>query len=71
MNQICQRIELFFWNLTIQTLSNSKVVRNTIKSIYQFGRELKVSAWMIIAAAGILAGFVSGLTVYHLASLLK
>ncbi|MHC1784137.1 MAG: hypothetical protein AB9891_15520 [Anaerolineaceae bacterium] len=71
LSQICLRIELLFWNLTIQTLSNSKVVRNAIKSVYAFGRQKKISSWMIIAAIGLLTGFVSGLTVYHLASLLK
>lgn len=71
LSQIFLRIELFFWNLAIQALSNSKMVRKTVKSVYQFGREIRVSSWMIIGAAGILAGFISGLTVYHLASLIK
>jgi hypothetical protein len=71
LSQICLRIELLFWNLAIQTLSNSRVVRNAIKSVYSFGRHKQVSSWMIIAAAGILTGFISGLAVYHLASQLK
>ncbi len=71
LSQICLRIELLFWNLAIQALSNSKMVRKAILSVYQFVREFRVSAWMIIGAAGILAGFISGLTVYHLASQLK
>lgn len=71
MSQICLRIELLFWNLTIQALSNSKVVRNVIKSSYNFTQRKQISAWVIIAAAGIVAGFISGLTVYNLAGLLK
>ncbi len=71
MSQIWVRLELLFWNLTVQVLSNSKVVRNSIKSVYDFGRQKRVSTWMIVGAAGLLAGFVGGLTVYHLASLIK
>lgn len=68
MNQICLRLEIFFWNLAIQALSNSTTLRGAIKSVYQFGREKRFTVWLILAGSGMLAGFIGGLAVYHFAS---
>ncbi len=61
MQTIAKRIELFFWDTTIPLLSESVMIRNSVKHSYQFYNKYKKDAWIILpifasGALGLIVG---------------
>lgn len=66
---VFSRIELGFWNLTIQALSTSQTTRSLFTSTYRFIRRQNTLAFGALVGASGLVGLVSGYLFYVISTL--
>jgi hypothetical protein len=60
------RIELFFWNFTIRTLSQSDMARSGVRKAYQITHNIEGAALGILLTVSGVAGLASGYLFYFL-----
>ncbi len=65
------RVELFFWNLTIQALSESGVARTGLRKAYRLVHHSDAASMGILVGVTGVAGLVSGYMFYFLTSGLR
>lgn len=66
MKRIQHRLELSFWDITIETLSRNKIARTIYRDAYRLSREpAKFQDWLSLGLT-CMAGFISGLGVFLL-----
>lgn len=66
MKKIQHQLELTFWDITIQALSENRLAQKVYREMYYIKQEPKrFQEWLAIGFTG-LAGFISGLGVYLL-----
>lgn len=69
------RIELFFWNFAIQTLSNSRLMRTLLRSVLpRFQKMMAISplasVGLLVSASGLI-GLLTGLVLYYVSAILR
>ena len=71
MKRIQHRIELSFWDIAIQALSENKLAQRVYRDIYHLKQEPKLfQDWLAVGLTGV-AGFISGLGVFFLIAIAK
>jgi len=71
MKKIQHRIELSFWDIVIQALSENKFAQKIYRDFYHLKQEpKKFEDWLAIGMTG-LAGFVSGMGIFFLIVIAK
>jgi hypothetical protein len=71
MKKIQHRIELSFWDITIQALSENKLAQRVYRDAYHLKQEPKLfQDWLAVGLTGV-AGFISGLGVFFLIAIAK
>jgi hypothetical protein len=70
-NQLFSRMELSFWNFTIQTLSESVFTQSCLREVYHMLHSSAAAPLGIVAAISGVAGLVSGYLFYFLSSGLR
>lgn len=65
------RVELLFWNFTIQTLSQSKMTRSFVREAYHATSGSKIFSLVLLMGAAGLAGLLSGSAFYLLTNALR
>ncbi len=65
-NNPLSRVELFFWNLTIQALSESGVARIGLCRAYQLAHNSEAASMGILVGVTGVAGLLSGYLFYFL-----
>ncbi|MCD4672456.1 MAG: hypothetical protein K8R77_07330 [Anaerolineaceae bacterium] len=69
MKKIQHQLELSFWDITIQTLSENKLARHVFRDAYRLTREPELfQDWLSIGLTS-LAGFISGMGIFFLLSI--
>jgi hypothetical protein len=71
MKKIQYQLELSFWNITIQALSENKLAQRVYRDAYHMRQEPKVfQDWLAVGLTG-LAGFISGMGIFFLMAIAK
>ena len=71
MKRIQHRIELSFWDIAIQALSENRLAQRVYRDIYHLKKEPKLfQDWLAVGLTGV-AGFISGLGVFFLIAIAK
>jgi hypothetical protein len=66
IEKACKQIELFFWEIFIFTLSNSKLARNLVIHSSGIMQELKETHTLRMVGAVTIVGLISGFLLYIL-----
>jgi len=66
--RILSRIELVFWNMTIQALSKSKTARQVIRRVFQFLHDSEAASVGVLLGISGVVGLVSGYLFYFVAA---
>lgn len=64
-NNIFVRFELLFWNIVIRTLSNSGLMRNFLRKVYDLTHNVETASIALLIVFTGLAGLVSGYMFYY------
>lgn len=64
-NNIFVRFELLFWNIVIRTLSNSGLMRNFLRKLYDLTHNIETASIALLIVFTGLAGLVSGYMFYY------
>jgi hypothetical protein len=71
MKKIQHRIELSFWDIVIQALSENKLAQKVYRDAYRLSQEPKMfQDWLAVGLTGF-AGFISGLGIFFLIAIAK
>ena len=66
-----QKLEIAFWDIAIEVLSQSKIVRFIVKECLQLKKSPQLKVYLGMVAAGGLGGFLLGFTLPILAQIIK
>ncbi len=65
------RVELYFWNVTIQALSESGFTRSFLRKAYRLANRSETASLSILVGVAGVAGLVSGYLFYFLTNGLR
>lgn len=65
------RIELLFWNFTIQALSKSKMAQTVLKRAFQFLNDSEIASFGVLVGISGVVGLVTGYLFYFVAAGLR
>ncbi len=71
MKKIQYQLELSFWDITIQALSENKLAQRVYRDAYRLRQEPKLfENWLAVGLTGV-AGFISGMGIFFLIVIAK
>jgi hypothetical protein len=71
MKKIQHQLELSFWNITIQALSENKLAQQVYRDAYRMHQEPQLfQDWLAVGLTGV-AGFISGMGIFFLIAIAK
>ena len=66
-----KQINLAFWDMIIYALSESKILRKTVRSAAQIWHDTSPRSLVVLAGVAGMSGFVSGLMVFLMVAFIK
>jgi hypothetical protein len=71
MKKIQNQLEISFWDIAIQTLSENRLIRHLFRDAYRMARQPDLfQDWLSVGLTS-LAGFISGLGIFFLISITR
>lgn len=71
MKKIQHQLELSFWDITIQALSENKLAQQVYRDAYRMRQEPELfQDWLAVGLTGV-AGFISGMGIFFLIAIAK
>ncbi len=66
-----KQINLAFWDMVIYALSESKLLRQTLRSVAKFWQDTGPGSLMVLAGVAGMSGIISGLMVFLLVAIIR